>query len=270
MFFRPIGARRGVLRSSSRESGRWGFLFLRCRKIEEPPHLRRIRPFFEKSHTLSSVFRSIFDPLFGVDDRRWGFFDLRSRRSKIEDRRFFVFRLRRSKMGFFYLCGRITKIKGSSKISRHALQGKGLQRQKSVGPLVSSQERRALLVTRIKRLSNAGQTHFFPPPIYIRFRSLVRVLDSTKSGSSSKNPHLRSSTPQNEYVTVVLYVHLNTPLNRIERPGYPHASTLETFTSGRTNYIASSRPADEGSSSRAPASVRLENIVQVDGRVTCR
>ena len=62
-----------------------------------------------------SFFRSIFDPFFGAEDRRLkirGFFDLRLRRSKIEDRGvlrssgpkiedggFFDLRLRRTKMG---------------------------------------------------------------------------------------------------------------------------------------------------------------------------
>ena len=42
-------------------------------------------------------------------------------------------------------------------IPGNALHEKGLQRQKGVGPLVSSQEQRALLVPVINRLSTAGQ-----------------------------------------------------------------------------------------------------------------
>ena len=42
-------------------------------------------------------------------------------------------------------------------IPGHALHEKGLQRQKGVGPLVGSQERRALLVPLINRLSTAYQ-----------------------------------------------------------------------------------------------------------------
>ena len=39
----------------------------------------------------------------------------------------------------------------------HALHEKGLQRQQGVGPLASSQERRAVFVTRINRVSTAYQ-----------------------------------------------------------------------------------------------------------------
>ena len=45
--------------------------------------------------------------------------------------------------------------------------GKGLQNQKGVGPLVSSQKRRARFVSRINRSSNAV---FVPPSVYIRTR----------------------------------------------------------------------------------------------------
>ena len=55
-------------------------------------------------------------------------------------------------------------------IPGHALHEKGLQRQKGVGPLVSSQEHRALLVLRINRGSTAG---FVPPPVYIGFPLFV-------------------------------------------------------------------------------------------------
>ena len=46
---------------------------------------------------------------------------------------------------------------GAGLVPGHALHEKGLQRQKSVGTLVSSQERRALAVPVINRLSTAGQ-----------------------------------------------------------------------------------------------------------------
>ena len=49
----------------------------------------------------------------------------------------------------------------------HALHEKGLQRQKSDGPLVSSQEQRALFVPRLNQLSIAG---FVPASVYTGFR----------------------------------------------------------------------------------------------------
>ena len=52
----------------------------------------------------------------------------------------------------------------------HTLHEKGLQRQEGVGPLVSSQEQRALLVPRLNRGLTAG---FVPPSVYIRFRLFV-------------------------------------------------------------------------------------------------
>ena len=66
-------------------------------------------------------------------------------------------------------------------IPGHALHEKGLQRQKSFGPLVSSQHERALLVPLINRgqtadksvmnrLSNAG---FVPPSAYIGFPDML-------------------------------------------------------------------------------------------------
>ena len=56
----------------------------------------------------------------------------------------------------------------------HALHEKGLQKQKGVGPLVSSQEQRALLVPRINRSSTAGQPRIlFPHSVYIGFRLFV-------------------------------------------------------------------------------------------------
>ena len=55
-------------------------------------------------------------------------------------------------------------------IPGHALHEKGLQRQKGVGPLVSSQEQRALLVPRLHR-SSTGRC--VPPSVYIGFRLFV-------------------------------------------------------------------------------------------------
>ena len=60
--------------------------------------------------------------------------------------------------------------RGYALIPGHALHEKGLQRQKGVGPLVSSQEQRALLVPRFNRGSTAG---FVPPSVYIGFRLFV-------------------------------------------------------------------------------------------------
>ena len=51
---------------------------------------------------------------------------------------------------------------------------KGLQRQKSVGPLVSSQERRAAVVPRINRLSTGCQPRALCSPIGLHRISLVR------------------------------------------------------------------------------------------------
>ena len=45
-------------------------------------HLRRASPISRRSR-IPPVFRSIFDPLFGAEDRRWGV--LRSSGTKIED-----------------------------------------------------------------------------------------------------------------------------------------------------------------------------------------
>ena len=52
----------------------------------------------------------------------------------------------------------------------HALHEKGLQRQIGVGTVVSSQERRALLVPRLNRWSTVC---FVPPPVYIGFPLFV-------------------------------------------------------------------------------------------------
>ena len=60
--------------------------------------------------------------------------------------------------------------KGNIQIPGHALHENGLQGQKGVGPLVSSQEQRALFVPRLNRLSTA---HFVPPSVYIAFRLFV-------------------------------------------------------------------------------------------------
>ena len=63
----------------------------------------------------------------------------------------------------------------------HALQEKGLQRQKGVGPLVSSQDERALLVPVINRLSTAD---FVPPSVYIGFRLFVLLERRPRNVSS--------------------------------------------------------------------------------------
>ena len=52
-------------------------------------------------------------------------------------------------------------------VNGHALHEMGLQRQKDVGPLVSSQEQRGLLVPRLNRGSTAG---FVSLSVYIGFR----------------------------------------------------------------------------------------------------
>ena len=62
----------------------------------------------------------------------------------------------------------------------HALHEKGLQRQIGVGTLVSSQERRALLVPLINRGSTA---RFVPPSVYIGFP--LFVLPKRRSGQLS-------------------------------------------------------------------------------------
>ena len=75
----------GVIRSSGREDGRWGWFFvLRTRNIEEPPHLRRNPPpFSKKSHPPpSSVRSSTHSSRPKIEDG--GVFDLRGRTSKIE------------------------------------------------------------------------------------------------------------------------------------------------------------------------------------------
>ena len=64
--------------------------------------------------------------------------------------------------------------------SRTCLHEKGLQRQKGVVPLVSSQEQRALLVPLINRGSTG---HFVPPSVYIGFR--LFVLLGIRSGDVS-------------------------------------------------------------------------------------
>ena len=67
--------------------------------------------------------------------------------------------------------------RGGSTIPGHALHEKGLQRQTGVGPLVSSQERRAAVVPLINRLSTAGKPPvnrgLVPPPLSIGFRLFV-------------------------------------------------------------------------------------------------
>ena len=69
----------------------------------------------------------------------------------------------------------------TASVPGHALREKGLQRQKGVGPLVSSQEQSALLVPVINRLSTAVQPRvnrgstadFVPPSVYVGFRLFV-------------------------------------------------------------------------------------------------
>ena len=68
-----------------------------------------------------------------------------------------------------------------SVIPGHALHEKGLQRQIDVGTMVSSQQRRALLVPRLNRGSTGGQPRFnrwstagfVPPPVYTGFPLFV-------------------------------------------------------------------------------------------------
>ena len=58
----------------------------------------------------------------------------------------------------------------AAQIPGHALHEKGLQRQKGVGPLVGSQERRALLVPLINRVKTVCQPLIlFPHSVLIRF-----------------------------------------------------------------------------------------------------
>ena len=59
---------------------------------------------------------------------------------------------------------------GTLKDPGHALHEKGLQRRIGIGPLVSSQERRAAVVPRINCWSTAG---FVLPSVYIGFCLLV-------------------------------------------------------------------------------------------------
>ena len=68
------------------------------------------------------------------------------------------------------------------KIPGHALHEKGLQRQKGVGPLASSQEQRALLVPQLNRLSTADRprvNHSFRSPICLHRISCVRASGET-------------------------------------------------------------------------------------------
>ena len=64
-------------------------------------------------------------------------------------------------------------------VPRHALREKGLQRQRGVGPLVSSQDRGAHVVPRIIRGSSADQTRSFCPPIGLHRISLVRASEES-------------------------------------------------------------------------------------------
>ena len=71
-FFRPRRSKIG------------GFFVLRARKIEEPPPSSKNPPSSKKSR--SPVFRPIFDPVFGPEDRVRGssMFDAEDRRLQIE------------------------------------------------------------------------------------------------------------------------------------------------------------------------------------------
>ena len=62
----------------------------------------------------------------------------------------------------------------SVNVPGYALHGKNLQKQTGVGPMVSSQERRALFVPRFNRLQTACQpVILFPHSVYIGFRLFV-------------------------------------------------------------------------------------------------
>ena len=67
-----------------------------------------------------------------------------------------------------------TRRKKHPEIPGHALRKKGLQRRKSVGPLVSSKEQEALLVPQLNRSTIVGQLRIlFPNSVYIGFRLFV-------------------------------------------------------------------------------------------------
>ena len=83
-FFRPKNRRWGLLRSSGSEDGDGGLFALRSRNIEETPIFEEPSHIFEE--VAPPVFHPISGPLFAAEDWRWKrFFDLRGRRSKIED-----------------------------------------------------------------------------------------------------------------------------------------------------------------------------------------
>ena len=65
------------------------------------------------------------------------------------------------------------------KVPGYALREKGLQRQKGAGPLVSSQEHRALLVPRINRLSTGCQPLVWFPHRGLNGISFVRASGET-------------------------------------------------------------------------------------------
>ena len=77
------------------------------------------------------------------------------------------------------------------RVPGHALHEEGLQRQIGVGTLVNSQQRRALAVLLLSRLSTAGQPRvnrlptgrFISPPVYIGFP--LFVLSKSRSGQLS-------------------------------------------------------------------------------------
>ena len=88
-FFRPRKWKIGVLRSSGSEDRRW-VVVLRSQKIEAHPHLRRTPPSTKKSTATPSSVRPS-DRSSGPKIEDGEFFDLRGRRSKIEDGIMFLY-----------------------------------------------------------------------------------------------------------------------------------------------------------------------------------
>ena len=105
----------------------------------------------------------------------------------------------RGYMRFVNNCHGGPSIHYMQQIPGHALHEKGSQRQKSIGPLVSSQERRAAVVSLINRLSTARQP-------------LVVFLDSVYIGCylsvlPKKRPGRSSPVPWGSKWTIVLWAH---------------------------------------------------------------
>lgn len=63
-----------------------------------------------------------------------------------------------------------------AELSEHALHGKRLQKQKSIGKLVSCQERKMLFVPLINKWSTAG---FVPPAVSLQHALHYKVLQGT-------------------------------------------------------------------------------------------